>query len=347
MSTFMKLVLGFIAFLIYGALVIYGCGLKDECLQQTKDVLLDKISQNPALSGIQVEQDKCGLLTMTGAVGNAAAKSQAIAACEGCGSRLDASGVVIQSIDNCILKASHNEAQNTIMLEGIVPNQKTKANILAIAERLHGKKNVSDKLQVYGLSGPRVDVFEQAATSGLPLLSYFDGDARLETTHQRTQFWGTVRTHSLERDMDELKEIESGYDVVHDKADIIVLDQSHCQEKLNGILSKHKILFKTSSAEISAKSNRLLVDLEDVLEQCESLNVVIEGHTDTRGDASENQKLSESRAKAVMNRLYKIGLRTGRATVLGLGETKPIADESTPGGLAKNRRIEFKLQGVK
>jgi len=67
----------------------------------------------------------------------------------------------------------------------------------------------------------------------------------------------------------------------------------------------------------------------------------VEGHTDATGSASSNQKLSEDRARAVVDRLVEMGIDPGRLTGKGLGQNNPVADNSSAEGRAKNRRVEF------
>lgn len=70
--------------------------------------------------------------------------------------------------------------------------------------------------------------------------------------------------------------------------------------------------------------------------------VIIAGHTDSRGKASYNQRLSERRARAVAKALENFyGVDSSRLVIRGYGETRPIADNSTEAGRAKNRRVEI------
>ena len=71
------------------------------------------------------------------------------------------------------------------------------------------------------------------------------------------------------------------------------------------------------------------------------LNFSVEGHTDSDGDNSLNQSLSDQRAKAVMNQLISMGIAENRLKYKGWGETKPMSDNNTPEGKANNRRVEF------
>ncbi|MBI2340482.1 MAG: OmpA family protein [Deltaproteobacteria bacterium] len=72
-------------------------------------------------------------------------------------------------------------------------------------------------------------------------------------------------------------------------------------------------------------------------------HVVIKGHTDARASDSYNMTLSQNRANAVMQQLIEYGVEPTRLSAEGWGERQPIADNVTPEGLAKNRRVEFHI----
>ncbi|MCZ7582429.1 MAG: OmpA family protein [Deltaproteobacteria bacterium] len=85
--------------------------------------------------------------------------------------------------------------------------------------------------------------------------------------------------------------------------------------------------------------------LDNVIEQinqvCEYEQVVVEGHTDNVGADAYNQKLSERRAASVRMYLIGKGLDAAKLNAVGYGESKPVADNDTPDGRQKNRRVEF------
>jgi OOP family OmpA-OmpF porin len=74
--------------------------------------------------------------------------------------------------------------------------------------------------------------------------------------------------------------------------------------------------------------------------------VQIIGHTDNTGTSDYNQKLSEQRAATVRDFLVKNGVDPSKITILGKGETSPIADNATKEGRAKNRRVEVMVKGA-
>lgn len=103
-----------------------------------------------------------------------------------------------------------------------------------------------------------------------------------------------------------------------------------------------KIYFETASAKLKLISNSSLDDLADILKRNETVNLTIEGHTDTDGEDAYNMNLSQKRTESVKEYLISKGIAENRITAIGYGETKPIADNKTPAGKAKNRRVELK-----
>jgi len=71
------------------------------------------------------------------------------------------------------------------------------------------------------------------------------------------------------------------------------------------------------------------------------MKVSIEGHTDNTGDPAANKKLSERRAKAVQESLVAKGIAAARLSSRGWGQEKPVADNRSEEGKAKNRRVEI------
>ena len=70
----------------------------------------------------------------------------------------------------------------------------------------------------------------------------------------------------------------------------------------------------------------------------------LSGHTDNQGDAAKNMILSEKRAKAVKKYLMKKGVKEDKIIAEWFGQTVPIADNNTPEGRQKNRRVEMKVE---
>ncbi len=113
----------------------------------------------------------------------------------------------------------------------------------------------------------------------------------------------------------------------------------------NGLLvqMKNDILFDTGSDALKAEGIVELNKMADILAKYSDDRVKIQGHTDAVGDTKSNQSLSERRAKAVKTVLLSRGVQDKQIEVYGLGESKPVADNASPAGRAKNRRVELHI----
>ena len=109
----------------------------------------------------------------------------------------------------------------------------------------------------------------------------------------------------------------------------------------DGKFISYGITFDTGKSVIKPESAGELNRIVQLLKENPSLRFSVEGHTDATGSASSNQKLSEDRARAVVDRLVEMGIDPGRLTGKGLGQNNPVADNSSAEGRAKNRRVEF------
>jgi len=107
---------------------------------------------------------------------------------------------------------------------------------------------------------------------------------------------------------------------------------------------KQKVHFATGKATILQRSFALLNEVAQVLLDNEKMRVEIQGHTDSRGKANYNKRLSQDRADAVKRYLARQGLDAGRMQANGFGEDQPIEDNSTKSGRAANRRVEFHIK---
>ena len=102
------------------------------------------------------------------------------------------------------------------------------------------------------------------------------------------------------------------------------------------------LLFATGTATIVASSYGALDELAAFLIENPNKALSIIGHTDSQGSDSYNMKLSQQRAEAVKEYLLQKGVPPAAIVeVLGMGETMPIADNSTAEGREQNRRVEF------
>jgi len=109
----------------------------------------------------------------------------------------------------------------------------------------------------------------------------------------------------------------------------------------NKIELRQTIYFATNKARILPKSFSLLNEVAKALQDRPTIQVRIEGHTDSVGNDAYNLRLSQGRAAAVKSYLVKQGIEPGRLESVGYGEKRPIANNLTRVGGSMNRRVEF------
>ncbi|OOG73596.1 OmpA family protein [Flavobacterium sp. A45] len=111
-------------------------------------------------------------------------------------------------------------------------------------------------------------------------------------------------------------------------------------EKIASIAGK--LFFENASAKLKTSSYVQLNELVIILNRYDATNLEIQGHTDSNGSDAYNIKLSQERTESVKQYLLSKGISETRLLALGFGEGKPIANNKTAAGRAKNRRVELK-----
>ncbi|RDY59700.1 OmpA family protein [Flagellimonas nanhaiensis] len=144
-----------------------------------------------------------------------------------------------------------------------------------------------------------------------------DGDSVLDKDDQCPQVAGTVANNGCPEVTEEV------------------------QKQLNDYA--RTILFDTGKSSIKAESTSVMVDIIQILNEYPNAKFTVEGHTDSVGRESTNQRLSEERANAVRDFLIDKGIGSDRLSAVGYGEAKPIATNNTRAGRAQNRRVEINL----
>jgi len=103
------------------------------------------------------------------------------------------------------------------------------------------------------------------------------------------------------------------------------------------------VTFATDSADLSPAFFDVLGSVSKVLKEFDKTVVEVAGHTDSTGSDSYNQTLSERRANSVAQYLQTHGIRSERVLTVGMGESRPVADNSTANGRQTNRRVEITM----
>ncbi|MBW2314694.1 MAG: OmpA family protein, partial [Deltaproteobacteria bacterium] len=101
--------------------------------------------------------------------------------------------------------------------------------------------------------------------------------------------------------------------------------------------------FDFDRAEIRGDAGVILDEAIEILKRNPDRQIVVEGHTDWTGPEEYNQSLSENRAEAVMKYMVENGLEGAGLSVVGYGESQPVAPNDTRDGRDRNRRVELKV----
>ena len=190
--------------------------------------------------------------------------------------------------------------------------------------------NLADMANTYGLGNDKVDRYKAVYnTFGNLMVKMYP------------QLMPTFNPYEKAVDKSFLLSVISNHpELLEGKA----IEAQYANEITSEVSSKsYSIEFETGSANIKSSSYKLLDEIFESAVVAEGLKLGIYGHTDNSGDDAVNIPLSERRANAVRDYLMKKGLGQSRIETKGYGSTKPIADNSSAEGKAKNRRVEIVL----
>lgn len=127
-------------------------------------------------------------------------------------------------------------------------------------------------------------------------------------------------------------------------------------KRLNAVLPTHEsdrglvseiggVEFTTGSAGLSSAARESLAKFSGIVASYPTLKFTVEGHTDNTGSDATNKQLSVRRAIAVRDYLIEQGVAASRIDAAGFGSSRPIADNATAEGRARNRRVEIVISG--
>jgi len=139
---------------------------------------------------------------------------------------------------------------------------------------------------------------------------------------------GAVIGHKMDKQAEEMKKEIPDAQVVRVAEGIVIEFNS-------------KILFGFDQSGLTTDARTNLDKLLAILQKYPDTNIEVQGHTDSKGTTSYNQKLSEERASTVSYYLSGKGITTSRLTINGFGESFPRYTNTTTDGQAQNRRVEF------
>jgi OOP family OmpA-OmpF porin len=232
------------------------------------------------------------------------------------------------------------QAPAPVVVSGSVPDEATRAAILARTRELFGAERVVDQLSVVAGVATMPQWTQQIHKLLTPELKRVSqGQLRVE---------GPLVEINGQVDSDEQRSaIVKGMATRLDNAAYTVRDGlrvgTGAQQALDQALANRIVEFEPGSAQLTAAGQQLLDTLLPVLQQFGTRRIEVVGHTDSDGSRERNLVLSQARADAVRDYLVARGIAAARIQTAGAGPDRPVADNRSAAGRTRNRRIEFRV----
>jgi OOP family OmpA-OmpF porin len=225
-----------------------------------------------------------------------------------------------------------------IVVTGTVADEAAKAGLLARLREVYGAARVVDQLAIGTVSSPANwnEYLQKLIGPNLKLISRgqlkVDGNAislrgDVANEAQRQQIAGHIAAS-----LNPTYTVNNGLRVVASE-----------QGALDAALANRIIEFESGKAALTESGKGILDQMSVVLQTLKDKKVEVIGHTDNAGSRAGNLSLSQARAEAVKTYLASRGINPDAIAVSGEGPDRPVADNRSTDGRARNRRIEFKV----
>lgn len=230
-------------------------------------------------------------------------------------------------------------ATQKVVVSGTVPDEATRIGILTRVREVYGADRVVDQLGVGPLGAPPHwnEQVQKLLTGDLKRVS--QGQLRIEGNV--VEIVGAVDSPQTQA------QIVRGLTTRLDNPTYTVRDALRVsgggQQALDTAMANRIVEFETGNATLTPQGQRVLEDLLPVLRTLQGRRFEIVGHTDSDGARAQNMVLSAARAETVKAYLVQRGIPEGVLSTSGVGPDRPVADNATPEGRARNRRIEFRV----
>lgn len=225
-----------------------------------------------------------------------------------------------------------------IVIEGAVPNETTKQEILNKAYLTYGQENVVDKIQVRAVTAPNGwgNSVSQMINDDLKKVK----QGKLSVRGTQVDLSGKM---SNQNDIQPTTtKFQSLVQAPYRFNAQLSVNQAE-QAIIDAALRNRIIEFESGSAVLASSGVQILDEMVVALNRVGGKKVRIIGHTDSSGNAEKNLALSQERANTVKSYLISKNINAANLSSEGMGANKPVADNATPEGRKKNRRIEFEV----
>jgi OOP family OmpA-OmpF porin len=225
-----------------------------------------------------------------------------------------------------------------IIVSGTVADEATKAGLLARVRELYGAARVVDQLAVGNVATPANwgDYVQRLIGPNLKLVS----SGQVKVDGNNISLRGEVASDAQRQQIaaDIAANLNPTY-VVNNGLRVAATQQG----VLDAALANRIIEFESGKATLTDSGKSILDQMSVALQKLKGVHVEVIGHTDNAGSRAGNLSLSQARAEAVRDYVVARGISGDLIAVSGEGPDRPVADNGTSEGRARNRRIEFKV----
>lgn len=225
-----------------------------------------------------------------------------------------------------------------LMINGLIPDEQSQQKLIDILKQKYGDNDISQQLKIAQGQPEKWTELVSTILNNIPALNRADVDLVDQNLGFSAQ---TEKSADKEKLLQSLLPFQDyGYSI---KSHVIAEDAAkiRCQRQFDELLNNNQIFFASGKAVIANSSHELLNQLVQTAQICPESLLEIAGHTDSQGSPESNLLLSRKRAQSVAQWLIRSGISDQRVKTIGYGSERPIADNTTESGRAKNRRIEF------
>jgi OOP family OmpA-OmpF porin len=241
----------------------------------------------------------------------------------------------------CFAIGATSAAQNTnapILVTGTVADEASKAGLLARLREIYGAERVVDQISIGTVATPANwnEHVQRLIGPNLKLISR----GQLKVDGSNVSLRGDVASEAQRQQIanDIAASLNPTY-VVNNGLRVAASEQG----VLDAALANRIIEFESGKATLTDSGRGILDQMAVALQRLRGMRVEVIGHTDNAGSRAGNLSLSQARAEAVKNYVASRGINPDLISVSGEGPDRPVADNRTAEGRARNRRIEFKV----
>ncbi|SOY63308.1 putative outer membrane protein; OmpA/MotB domain [Cupriavidus taiwanensis] len=224
-----------------------------------------------------------------------------------------------------------------VVAGGAVPDEATKASVLARLRELYGSANVVDQIEVGNVVSPPNWSANVQKILSPQIKQVSRGQLSIDGT--QVSVHGDVRNEAQRQQI--ASDMATGLGQAYTVKNGLRVPASE-QNLLDQTLANRIVEFETGAATLTPKGRAILDEMAAVLPRLSGRKIEIVGHTDNSGSRALNLTLSQARAETVKNYLIGKGGEPGMLTAVGVGPDQPVAPNDKEEGRAKNRRIEFR-----